>query len=924
MELAPDIFLQKRMIKWSAMLAILVLVIASAVLIGWQFDMLFLRRPIPNLVAMNPVTASAFILAAVALLLLAPENTSRQRGTAGRILAALVLFVGLAKITALVSGLNIHIDYLLFPDKITSTRTAGSANGMAPNTAICFILAGLSLLLLHVETGNKKLPVHFTALLMGMTGLLSILGYLYKVEAFYSVLRYISMAIHSAICFLLLAIAILFANPGKGIMKDFTSVFSGSITARLLVPAAIIIPTVLGLLRLHGNWMGLYSNEFGVAIFALSTIIAFLCLIWYNTILLNRRDLQKRSAEDELKASMQQISYFAEIIEKTSDGVVSFTPDFKIKSWNKGAEVIYGLKREEVIGKSSREVFKQDYTIAELDSLREQLIRQGYWNGEFTQYRADGSAVSCLLSTTELKDETGTLTGYVVIAKDITVQKMENEKLKISEERFRLLVNNVKDQAIFMLDDLGRVASWNTAAQNMQGYTAEEVIGKTTELFYTEDDIKTKVPATNLSMARKNGHFEKKGWRVRKDGSVFWANVGYTALYDDKGKQRGYSKVIKDITEGKKAEEQIAYLARLLEDSGDAIFSTDVSFCIKSWNKAAELFFGYSAAEVINQPVADIVRPQISDEEREELRDNMRKMGGWRGEVVYLKKDGTPLVVLISNAATRNEKEEIDGFVTICRDISTRKKLEEKLKRSNEELEAFSYSVSHDLRAPLRAIIGFSSILEEDYGSLMDDEAKRITHVIKSNTQKMGLLIDDLLNFSRMGRHEIMKAVINCNEMINDIIKELHPENSDKIKWIIHPLPPVTGDLNMMRQVWLNLISNAIKYSGKTAQPVIEIGSFKKQGQQPVFFIKDNGVGFDQQYAGKLFKVFQRLHSVYEFEGTGVGLAIIEKIISKHGGTVWAEGKPGDGACFYFSIPESLENINETINSEYKNIHYEL
>ena len=924
MELLPDIALQKRMTLWSRYLANLVVAIALMVLAGWEFDIIFLRRPIPNLVAMNPMSACAFLLCGIALLLLAPQKRTRQKLIIGRLLACLVIFIGFAKITGVITGTDIHMDYLLFPEKVLTTLTAGAPNAMAPNTAICFVLVGVALLLIDFETSRKKMPAHFIALLMGMIGMLSILGYLYQVEVFYSVLRYFSMAIHSAICFLFLAVAILFANPGKGLMRELTSTFSGSVTARLLIPAAILLPCTLGLLRLKGNWMGLYSNEFGVAIFALSIIVTFLFLIWFNTILLNRRDMQRIKAEEIIKESLTQVAYFADLIEKTSDGIVSFTPDFIVKSWNKGAEIIYGIKKEEAIGRSSREIFRQNYTIRELDEIREQLATKGYWNGEMEQYRNDGSKLICLMSTTELKDENGIATGYVSIAKDITKQREEDEKLKISEERFRLLINNVKDQAIFMLDETGKVASWNTGAQNMEGYTAEEIIGQPHTAFYTEEDLVAGEPGRNLEGARKNGYVERKGWRKRKDGSLFWANVVFTALYHPNGKLRGYSKVVKDISERKKAEEQISYLARLLEDTGDAVFSTDIDFHVRSWNRAAELFYGYTYEEVIGRPVAEIIRPQVEHELHERRRNELSAVGAFKGELVHLKKDGTPLVVLVTNASTRNEKGEIDGFVTVCRDISDRKNLEEKLKRSNEELEAFTYSVSHDLRAPLRAIIGFSTILEEDYGNKFDDEARRLIHIIKANTQKMGCLIDDLLNFSRMGRHEIIKTDIDSNNMVKDVIREQYNADNDrKIEWIIHPLPVVMGDINMIRQVWLNLVSNAIKYSGNAVVPVIEIGTFNKE-QQVVFFVKDNGVGFDQQYAEKLFKVFQRLHSVHEFEGTGVGLAIIEKIVSKHGGNVWAEGTTNVGATFYFSLPATNEEITDKqMTGNAKTIYHE-
>jgi light-regulated signal transduction histidine kinase (bacteriophytochrome) len=194
--------------------------------------------------------------------------------------------------------------------------------------------------------------------------------------------------------------------------------------------------------------------------------------------------------------------------------------------------------------------------------------------------------------------------------------------------------------------------------------------------------------------------------------------------------------------------------------------------------------------------------------------------------------------------------------------------------------------------------------LEEDYTSRLDDEAKRITAIIKNNTMKMGHLIDDLLAFSRMGRKDIEKTTIPTSAMVGEVIREVAPEDKNgHIQWIIDPIPDVRGDINAVRQVWINLISNAVKYSAKRAAPVIEIGFIHRQGET-VFFVKDNGVGFDEKYKHKLFRVFQRLHSADDFEGTGVGLAIVEKVITKHGGRVWAEAAVDKGACFYFSLPD--------------------
>ena len=222
------------------------------------------------------------------------------------------------------------------------------------------------------------------------------------------------------------------------------------------------------------------------------------------------------------------------------------------------------------------------------------------------------------------------------------------------------------------------------------------------------------------------------------------------------------------------------------------------------------------------------------------------------------------------------------------------------LQIANRELESFSYSISHDLRAPLRGIIGFTAILEEEYSSQLDDEAKRLASIIKKNTQKMGDLIDDMLSFSKLGRDGIVKSHMNSNETVKEIIDGLTVNNN--ITWNIHSLPDIHADVNAMRQVWINLISNAVKYSRNQQQSHIEIGTTPHDGQN-TFFVKDNGVGFNGKYSKKLFKVFQRLHTTNEFEGTGVGLAIVEKIITKHGGNVWAEAEEGKGATFFFSIP---------------------
>ncbi|MEP2669732.1 MAG: ATP-binding protein [Cyclobacteriaceae bacterium] len=240
-------------------------------------------------------------------------------------------------------------------------------------------------------------------------------------------------------------------------------------------------------------------------------------------------------------------------------------------------------------------------------------------------------------------------------------------------------------------------------------------------------------------------------------------------------------------------------------------------------------------------------------------------------------------------------------FVLINNSFRSRFLAEEKAHTVNLELEAFTYSVSHDLRAPLRSIRGFTEVLQEEYGETLGKEGNRLLNIVMRNASRMGQLIDDLLDFSRLGRKTLTYSKVQVRQMVTDIIQELTVHDPRNVKWDIKHMDEIRADANMMRQVWTNLISNALKYTKKVDKPEVEIGSFPKFGTT-VYFVKDNGVGFDMKYVDKLFKVFQRLHNNHEFEGTGVGLALVHRIIAKHKGKIWAEASVNEGATFFFYI----------------------
>jgi light-regulated signal transduction histidine kinase (bacteriophytochrome) len=277
------------------------------------------------------------------------------------------------------------------------------------------------------------------------------------------------------------------------------------------------------------------------------------------------------------------------------------------------------------------------------------------------------------------------------------------------------------------------------------------------------------------------------------------------------------------------------------------------------------------------------------------------------GRLAMLERTQKAMLNILDDMDSERQKsDEIKvALMNILEDIEDEREQLERtkalLESVNRELEAFSYSVSHDLRAPLRAISGFSEAVLEDYAPRLDIEGKRYLKLIQDNAHRMGRLIDDLLTFSRLGRAAIKLEPIDMNALSESVFQELAKQaEGRRIRFDARPVPLAWGDEPMMRQVLLNLIGNAIKFTRGREEALIEFGYAQRQ---KAYYVKDNGVGFDMQYAHKLFMVFQRLHSAQDFEGTGVGLALVQRIVTRHGGRVWGEGKPGEGATFYFVLP---------------------
>jgi PAS domain S-box-containing protein len=366
---------------------------------------------------------------------------------------------------------------------------------------------------------------------------------------------------------------------------------------------------------------------------------------------------------------------------------------------------------------------------------------------------------------------------------------------------------------------------------------------------------------------------------------------------------------VEDVTERRETERALQRHEYLLAAITDAVFSLDTSYKILTWNPAAERFFGYTAAEAIGKRTDEVVHVDESVD-----RAGMRKKLA-AGEVVssdtrIRHKDGEWIDVHSSTVPARDKHGKAFGYVVIMHDIRDAKAQERQLREhariveeANRELDGFTYSVSHDLRAPLRAIDGFSRILVEDHGEKMSKDEARLVAVIRKNTQQMGQLIDDLLAFARLGRKELAMHVVDMKALLIELVPEVLEGTEERlIDLRAGFLPAAVGDRALLKQVWLNLLANAVKYTRKRERAIITIAGEVAETEL-VYKVEDNGAGFDMQYVGKLFGVFQRLHRSAEFEGTGVGLALAQRIVRRHGGRMWAEGKEGVGATFWFALP---------------------
>ncbi|NFV79740.1 PAS domain S-box protein [Magnetospirillum aberrantis] len=618
-----------------------------------------------------------------------------------------------------------------------------------------------------------------------------------------------------------------------------------------------------------------------------------------------------RSWHDEEKALEQASDASARleaVFANTPIGLALVDHKRHIIDANESLAAIFRVPPASLKGQSTRVLYGDDSVYTALGNhAYPEITAGGTFEDTVFTHRADGTPLWLKL-TGRLIHPGKTGRGYIWIFEDITQQVTTTEALRASEERFRVLVDGIRDYAVMLLDPEGRVQTWNQGAKLIKGYEAEDVIGQSTELFHPPEDVTNGVVRTMLETARSHGHAEIEGWHVRKNGSRFWAHQVLTALHDESGGVRGFAKIVHDITVQRQAAEQIhrlaSYQQAILANTpvGIAILGLDriivqanEAFC-RIYGRDGENLAGLSASILYGDPAQ-------SEDVRQRAYPMVVNGGTFTDDVLMCRRDGTQVWVHLVAHLVDETTPEL-GVVWAAQDVSTMKELNENLLRSNAELERFAYVASHDLRQPLRMISSYMGLIERRLRKTgLDEEMAEFLGYAIDGAQRMDRMIIDMLEYSRIGRQSSPREDVALEEPLRRALSNLGEAITEAQARITveEPLPTINASASELERLFQNLIGNAVKFCAPDRAPCVNI-SCRETPMEWIISVADNGIGVDPSQYDRLFALFSRLVTPKQYQGTGIGLAACRKIAEHHGGRIWVEPAPQQGTVFHVSL----------------------
>jgi PAS domain S-box-containing protein len=625
------------------------------------------------------------------------------------------------------------------------------------------------------------------------------------------------------------------------------------------------------------------------------------------------------SVEDTLASFFRQSElHYRTLVQVAKDAIISTDAEGRILLWNPAAERIFGYSHEEAIGSRLTDFLNPD---APSTSFGRLAYRESPDTLEARLARKDGSTFFSEISITPAEASTGQTSTFVI--RDVTERKRAEEALRESETRLSALIDRLP-MGVGLIDNTGRFLLRNAA---MARYVPKAIPSRDpqrTGRWKGTDDGGNPIPPDQFPGARAlRGESVIPGIEflyTGDDGRETWTIVSAVPFVSEEQKAGGAVVVVQDITERKRIEEQLAasreQLQSIIDNMPAIVYVFDPEERFLLVNSALACLFDTTPKALIGKRRHEIMPKDIAEAHEANDRQVIEQGRAIEFEEYSDFGDRPAITWLTTKFPLRDSHGNIYALAGVSTDISERKKAEQtlataheelqehtrKLEETNKELEGFAYTISHDLRAPLRAMNGYSIMLQESLDSLLDDEARRKLKAIETNAIKLGQLVDDLLAFSRAGRTAINMSTIDMNGLVGEVLDLMKVDEKELFGVNVLALPSAYGDPALIRQVWTNLVSNAVKFSRKRGEPCIEIGGSEDAGEC-LYYVRDNGIGFDMRFYDQLFGVFHRLVTDEEFEGTGVGLAIVHRLVTRHGGRVWAEGKPDEGALFCFSLP---------------------